>query len=158
MLEKSAKNTLKEIESANFEKLPLIDVFSILQTSETGLSSLEAEKRIAQYGNNVLTEQKQQSKILKVLGFISDIFSLLLFFASFLAFLAGSWNIGIAILIVIFINVVFNFYQEWRATLAMNALKSWIPSYAKVMRDGTLQKILVSDLVIGDIIALEEGD
>ncbi len=158
MIETSLKENFSESDFQNFEKLPLKNIYSLLQTSEAGLSSSDATKRRAQYGFNVLTEQKQHSNILKLLRYVSDIFSLILFFASILAFLARQWNIGIAIIIVIFINVGFNFYQESRAMSAMNALKSWIPNYAKVIRDGVLQKITVSNLVPGDIIALEEGD
>jgi magnesium-transporting ATPase (P-type) len=56
------------------------------------------------------------------------------------------------------VNTVFSLFQEWRAEKAMEALRRWMPEYAKVFRDGELKKIAVRDLVPGDVIILEEGD
>jgi Ca2+-transporting ATPase len=68
------------------------------------------------------------------------------------------WEMSAIILAVVLINAVFSLFQEWRAEKAMETLKSWMPEYAKVIRDGELKKILVRDLVLGDVIVLEEGD
>ena len=55
-------------------------------------------------------------------------------------------------------NIFFSLFQESRAEKAMATLKSWMPEYAKVLREGELEKILVKEIVPGDIILLEEGD
>ena len=65
---------------------------------------------------------------------------------------------GVIILAVVLVNSVFSLFQEWRAEKAMETLKSWMPEYAKVIRDGELKRILVRELVPGDITVLEEGD
>ena len=49
-------------------------------------------------------------------------------------------------------------FQESRAEKAMATLKSWMPEFAKVIRDGELKKISVREIVPGDIVFLEEGD
>jgi magnesium-transporting ATPase (P-type) len=67
-------------------------------------------------------------------------------------------QLAVAIWLVNIINGFFSFWQEHRASKATEALKSMLPSYARVIRDGEEQKILVEDLVIGDIILLAEGD
>lgn len=67
-------------------------------------------------------------------------------------------TIGWAIIVIIFINAFFSFWQEFRAEKAIEALRNLIPSYTRVIRNGTEKKIQSSEVVPGDIILLEEGD
>ncbi|HVP92698.1 MAG TPA: cation-transporting P-type ATPase, partial [Acidobacteriota bacterium] len=78
--------------------------------------------------------------------------------ASLLSALSGMWQLSLIIFLIVLINTIFSLFQEWRAEKAMETLKSWMPEYAKVIRDGELRKTLVKDLVPGDVIVLEEGD
>ena len=134
------------------------EVFEALETSPKGLNSEEAEKRLAKYGLNALVEKKRTPVVYKFLAHLEDLFSILLLFASLLSALSGMWQLGLIILIVVLVNTVFSLFQEWRAEKAMETLRNWMPEYAKVIRDGELQKILVKKLVPGDVIILEEGD
>jgi potassium/sodium efflux P-type ATPase len=129
-----------------------------MQTSPHGLSTEEAEKRLVKYGANTLLEKKHLPVAYRFLRNLKDLFAVLLLFASLLAAFGGMFEMSIIILAVVLVNTVFSLFQEWRAEKAMETLKSWMPEYAKVMRDGELKKILVKDLVPGDIIVLEEGD
>ncbi len=145
--------------------LPASEVFEAFETCPNGLTSEEAGKRLAKYGPNMLVEKKGIPITYKFLGHFKDLFSVLLLFASLLAAIGGAWQndpgmweLSFIILLVVLINTFFSLFQEWRAEKAMETLKSWMPEYAKVIRDGELQKILVKELVPGDIIALEEGD
>jgi len=138
--------------------LSIREVFEIFETSPKGLTSEEAAKRLSKYGLNMLREKKRVSIIYKFLVHLKDLFSVLLLFASLLAAFGGMWELSLIILAVVLVNTVFSLFQEWRAEKAMETLKSWMPEYAKAVRDGELQKILVKDLVPGDIIVLEEGD
>jgi magnesium-transporting ATPase (P-type) len=138
--------------------LSIREVFEIFETSPKGLTSEEAAKRLSKYGLNMLREKKRVSIIYKFLVQLKDLFSVLLLFASLLAAFGGMWELSLIILAVVLVNTVFSLFQEWRAEKAMETLKSWMPEYAKAVRDGELQKILVKDLVPGDIIVLEEGD
>ncbi|MGB8780379.1 MAG: cation-transporting P-type ATPase [Candidatus Bathyarchaeia archaeon] len=138
--------------------LPVKEVFDLMETSPTGLTTDEADKRLAKYGTNTLIEKKHVSMAYKFLTLLKDLFSVLLLFASLLAAFGGLWQLSIIILAVVLVNMVFSLFQEWRAEKAMEALKRWMPEYAKVVRDGELKKIVVRDLVPGDLIILEEGD
>ena len=133
------------------------EVFESLQSSASGLSMEEAKKRLVTYGPNVLVEKKHVSIIYRFAANLKDLFSVLLLFASLLA-LFVDWKMSIIILAVVLVNTVFSLFQEWRAEKAMETLKSWMPEYTRVFRDGELRKILVRDLVPGDVIVLEEGD
>jgi Ca2+-transporting ATPase len=138
--------------------LPVNEIFEAFETSPGGLTDEEAEKRLAKYGLNTLLEKKRMPITYKFVVHLKDLFSVLLLFASLLAVVGGMWQLGIIILAVVLVNTVFSLFQEWRAEKAMETLKSWMPEYAKVIRDGELRKIQVKELVPGDIIALEEGD
>jgi magnesium-transporting ATPase (P-type) len=134
------------------------ELFDLLATSPQGLTSEEAAERLAKYGPNTLIEKKRTSIAYKFLADLKDLFGILLLFASLLAALAGMWELSLIILLVVLVNTVFGLFQEWRAEKAVETLKSWMPEYAKVVRDGELKKILVKELVPGDLIVLDEGD
>jgi len=138
--------------------LPVKEVLEDFKTTSEGLTSEEAAKRLAEHGPNVLVEKKQVPITYKFLTHIKDLFSILLIFASILAAIGNMWELSIIILAVVIVNTIFSLFQEWRAEKAMETLRSWLPEYAKVFRDGELKKILIQEIVPGDIIVLEEGD
>jgi Ca2+-transporting ATPase len=129
-----------------------------METSSRGLTTEDANERLAKYGINTLIEKKHISISYKFLALLKDLFSVLLLFASLLAAFAGMWELSIIILAVVLVNTVFSLFQEWRAEKAMETLRRWMPEYAKVVRNGELRKIAVRNLVPGDLIVLEEGD
>ncbi len=134
------------------------EVFAELKTSAEGLTSDEAKARLKKYGANTLVEKKQAPLLYKLITHFKDLFGILLLFASALSFISGSPQIGFIILAVVFVNIFFSLFQESRAEKAMATLKSWMPEYAKVLRNGELSKILVKEIVPGDIVFLDEGD
>ena len=138
--------------------MPLQDLFDELHTSLSGLSTEEACQRLKTYGFNMLIEKKQKSIFYRLIVHFKDLFGILLLVASALALIGGMLELSISILAVVLINVFFSLFQESRAEKAMQTLKNWMPEYAKVIRGGELTKILVKEIVPGDIIVLEEGD
>ena len=138
--------------------MPLQDLFDELHTSLSGLSTEEARQRLKTYGFNMLIEKKQKSIFYRLIVHFKDLFGILLLVASALALIGGMLELSISILAVVLINVFFSLFQESRAEKAMQTLKNWMPEYAKVIRGGELTKILVKEIVPGDIIVLEEGD
>ncbi|MEM2108459.1 MAG: cation-transporting P-type ATPase [Candidatus Bathyarchaeia archaeon] len=134
------------------------EIFCALASSPNGLTSEEAKKRLIKYGYNQLSEKRQIPFLYKFFKHFKDLFGILLLFASGLSALSGNLELALIILAVVFINIFFSLFQEARAEKAMETMKSWMPEYAKVIRDGELKKILVKEIVPGDIIVLEEGD
>jgi potassium/sodium efflux P-type ATPase len=134
------------------------EVYDLLKTSHEGLTNEEASKRLAEYGANTLLEKKHVHIAYKFLIQLKDLFGVLLLFASLLAALGDMLELSLIILGVVLVNALFSLFQEWRAEKAMETLKSWMPEYAKVIRHGELEKVMVRDLVPGDVIVLEEGD
>jgi Ca2+-transporting ATPase len=136
----------------------LNEVFDALNASSNGLTTDEAKLRLKKYGFNTLVEKRQAPLLYKFIIHFKDLFGVLLLFASILSAISGSLELALIILGVVLINIFFSLFQEARAEKAMATLKSWMPEYAKVIRDGELTKILVKEIVPGDIISLEEGD
>ncbi|MCX8153684.1 MAG: cation-transporting P-type ATPase [Candidatus Bathyarchaeota archaeon] len=136
----------------------LSEVFDALASSPNGLTAEEARKRLKKYGHNKLPEKRRIPLLYKFIKHFKDLFGILLLFASALSALSGNFEMALIILAVVFINIFFSLFQESRAEKAMETMKSWMPEYAKVIRDGELKKILVKEIVPGDIIVLEEGD
>ena len=138
--------------------MPIDEVFDDLNTSANGLTSEEAKLRLKKYGYNRLSEKRQIPFIHKFIRHLRDLFGILLLVAAVLSYISGSPELALIILAVVFVNIFVSIFQESRAEKAMETLKSWMPEYAKVIRDGELKKISVKEIVPGDIISLEEGD
>ena len=134
------------------------DVLNSLNSNNNGLTSGEVKKRQDIYGKNELIEEEKPGSITKFLGQFKDFLIILLIIAAIAAALIGDITDAIVILIVVILNAVVSFVQENRAENAMEQLKSMTSSEAVVIRDGEPRKITASELTIGDVVVLEEGD
>jgi magnesium-transporting ATPase (P-type) len=132
--------------------------FSILKSGAGGLIQDEAEKRLQQHGPNIITKVKGKPLWVRFLANFTHLMAILLWVGGIVGFLAQMPQIGIAIWMVNIINGAFSFWQEFKAEKATEALRKLLPSYARVLRDGEVQRILTEELVPGDVILLEEGD
>jgi sodium/potassium-transporting ATPase subunit alpha len=143
----------------------LEEILKRLNTTTGGLSTEEANHRIELCGKNVFEETGKQSILVRYFKQYKNFFSLLLLFGSILSFIAewldpgqGNIFIAIALLGVVILNGTFTFVQEYQAERIMASFKNLIPPKTKVLRDGEITEIVATDLVVGDIIFLEEGD
>ncbi len=134
------------------------EIFSVLNTSEKGLTSEEAKRRQAEYGKNELTTHKKVSPLIKFLAQFKDVFMIVLLVAAGLSFFIKSYRDGIIMLIIAIINAVIGFLQENKAEKIMESLKKLVQSPSKVFRDNDLTEIHQYELVPGDVVSLEEGD
>ena len=134
-------------------------IMSELRTDPlNGLSSAEAEKRLSEYGPNLLVEEKKEHPIRKFLKQFTELIILILMAAAVIAGVLGEWVDSLAIMAIVVLNGVIGFMQEAKAEKVMDALKKLSAPSAKVVRDGRLDTIPASAIVPGDIIALESGD
>jgi magnesium-transporting ATPase (P-type) len=129
-----------------------------LRTAQTGLTSREAERRLVQYGPNVLERRGRRRWPAELLQQFTHPLALLLWAAAGLAWVAGIAAVAVAIVIVIVINAAFAFAQEMQAERAVEALAKYLPEHATVLRDGREQVIDADRLVPGDVLVIEEGD
>lgn len=124
----------------------------------TGLSSAEVDKRLEQYGYNILPEQRKDGPIGIFVRQFNSPFICVLLAAALVSFGLGQNLNGIFIFAVLLINAAIGTIQENFAQRAASALKKMVPQYASVIRDGTPRKISAAELVPGDIVQLASGD
>jgi Ca2+-transporting ATPase len=135
------------------------EIISELSTSqEKGLTSIEAKKRLAQYGNNELESKIKIPLWLLLLSQFKELFVIILIVGALISILIGSYKNGVIIFIIVIVNAIIGFIQEYKANKIIEKLKGLVKSSAKVIRDGVLVEVPQSELVPGDIIKLEEGD
>ncbi len=146
-------------------RIPLPEFLYRFGTDENGLGGREAARRLRECGPNVLKEVGKESIARKYFRQFLNFFSILLtigallsFFAEYLAPGQGNLYIGIALGGVVVLNGTFTFIQEYQAEKTMESFRQLIPPHARVLRDGMVLDVLASELVVGDVILLEEGD
>ena len=124
----------------------------------TGLTTHEAMQRLATDGLNQLPEPRGPSALRQLGRQFTHLLALLLWVASGLALLAGQPPLAAAIVVVIVLNALFAFAQEYRADRSAERLQSMLPMSARVRRDGTLRVIDAAQLVRDDLVVLGPGD
>ena len=129
-----------------------------LKTSPNGLSGAEAANRINEYGHNEIIEKKKRSPVAMFLSQFKDFMIIVLLGAAILAGIFGDVVDTVAIIVIVILNAIIGFVQEYRAEKAIDALKKMAASSAVVIRDGKPATISSRDLVPGDVIRLEAGN
>ena len=138
-------------------------VFEEVGSSAAGLTTAEAEARLAKNGKNKLAEAKKDSIFKQFMKQLSDpMIIILLAAAAISAVLAVVENESFAdviiILFVVVLNAVLGVYQENKAEKAIEALQQMAAATSKVLRDGKIVSVRSEDLVVGDVVVLEAGD
>ena len=139
------------------------EVLNSQNTRAEGLSSAEAEKRLAEYGSNKLQEGKKKSLLERFLGELADPMIIILIAAAAISGMTAlysgeSFTDVIIIMAVVIINAVLGVVQESKAEAAIEALQEIAAVTSKVMRDGKMVILKSEELVPGDIVLLEAGD
>lgn len=146
------------IEKEGFFALSKEEIYLELASSDTGISKVSAQKRLEVYGPNKLKSIRRTPLLIRFASHFTNLLAVLMWIGSFLSFWAKMPEAGWACIVVILINAIFSFWQEFKAEKAIDALKKLIPSYARVIREGNETKVPTTDIVSGDIIIIEEGD
>jgi len=145
-------------DSVNYHALDEENALKVLKTSKKGLSNPEAEHRQQTYGLNELKAEKGTSPIKIFLEQFSSPLIWILLFALVVSIFLNEITDAIVIAVIVVLNAVLGFVQEYRAEKAIEALKRMASPKAKVIRNGEVIKIESKFLVPGDIIVLETGD
>jgi calcium-translocating P-type ATPase len=123
-----------------------------------GLTSAEAERRLARDGPNRLPPPRRPSAARALAAQMTHFFALMLWGAAGLALAAGMPSLAVGIAVVVVVNGVFAFAQEHRAERAAERLRELLPVRATVVRDGRRRVIDATGLVVGDLVVVEAGD
>jgi Mg2+-importing ATPase len=134
-------------------------LLSSLRTSANGLSSSQAQERLALNGLNEISKQKTLSPLVRILlSQLTNWLVLVLLFASGVSFFLGEKLDSLIVIIIVFSSIFFGFLQEYKASKALERLKKFISYKAKVKRDGSWLEIDSREVVLGDILKLQTGD
>lgn len=150
-----------------------LEVSKIKEKMETdiqnGLSEKKAQDRLEKYGKNEIEKGEEITPWAILIGQFKDFLIYLLFFAIAISIIIGFYELAqgnepaefldaLVIFIILIINAILGFYQEYNAKKALENLKKMAPHDAKVKRDGKIRKIEVKHIVPGDILILDEGE
>jgi len=122
------------------------------------LSLEEVEQRRTQYGLNLLPSPARVPLWRRLLSQLVHFFAMMLWIAGGLAILAGMPQLGLAVFVIILLNGLFAFLQEFRAEKAGERLRDLLPRRVTVMRMGRRQTIDAMELVPDDLVVLAAGD
>ncbi|MFA6143656.1 MAG: HAD-IC family P-type ATPase [Sulfurimonas sp.] len=126
--------------------------------SHTGLSEEEATKRREAYGENEIIRIARTPWILIFLRQFTDVLILILFVAALISIIVGEVGDAITIMVIILLNGLLGFVQEFKAENAIEALRKMLHPTCKLLRDSNEYIIDAKELVVGDIVLLEIGD
>ena len=129
-----------------------------LQTSATGLTQVDAEKRLSNHGPNRLPQTARRNSFIRFLLHFHNILIYVLIGCAVITALLGHWIDTGVIMAVVIANAIIGFIQEGKAEQAMNAIRHMLAPRANVIRSGDRITIDGENLVPGDVVLLEAGD
>ena len=150
--------THDDIPQQDWHTLKAEDVLKHLEVHESGLTSEEAAKRLAHYGENQLHETPRPGFLVMLWEQLNNFVVILLIIASIISALLGDYVEAAAIMAIVVLNSVLGIVQEQRAEEALAALKRLAAPDAQVIRDRRRKAVPARELVPGDIVYLEAGN
>jgi P-type Ca2+ transporter type 2C len=139
-------------------RLSASDVLKQLDSNTQGLSGSVIKQRFAQHGFNELVGKEGRTRWQILAEQLSGVLTVLLMIAALVSALLGDWLEAIVILVIVVLNAVFGYLQEFKAEQSMAALKRMAVPVVRARRDGRIQEVSARELVPGDIILLETGN
>ena len=146
-----------------FYKQDIDSVFTLVHSSENGLSTAEAEERLLERGENVLKEKNKKSALRIFFSQFNNMMILLLMLVGIVTLVYSLVNNesiieAVVIFACVLVNAFMGFVQELKSENAIESLRDMTESKAKVKRNGEIEEIETEKLVVGDVILLEAGD
>ncbi|MHB8811595.1 MAG: cation-translocating P-type ATPase [Desulfobulbaceae bacterium] len=141
----------------NWHQQKTDEVMQKLGSSAQGLSADAVRARLLEHGPNELTETAGKSVFMMFLDQFKDFMILVLIAAAVISGIIGEATDTIAIIVIVVLNAVIGFVQEYRAEKAMQQLMKMSAHSALVIREGNPATIPATQLVPGDVVILETG-
>lgn len=136
----------------------LTEVYETLHTSEEGLGDAEAAERLKKYGRNELRSKPPKTILQMLKAQIIDPMVLILIGAAAFSAILQEWTEAAVIFIIVIVNAVIGIVQEKKAQSSLEALRNMSAPTARVLRQGEESVIPASELVVGDVVMLGDGD
>lgn len=146
--------TLPEFERLSIEKL----LVKIEVDKEKGLSQEQVTQRIQKYGLNQVSTHVRSHILIEFLKNFANPLVLILLAIVIISFVLGDTLNGVIVLMMLFLSVGLNFYQEHKASNAAEKLQEKVALVSTVIRDSKEQDVKANEIVVGDILVLNAGD
>lgn len=142
----------------NWHSLEKLEVIKELKSSERGLTSAEASLRLKKYGKNEIKEITSIKPFLTFLKQFKSVFIIILLLAALFSFFTKHYIDFAIIIVIVLINSIIGFFQEYRAEKTIKELKSLLVPQVRVLRNNNMEEIPSSKIVPGDILIVSEGE
>ena len=136
----------------------LSEVYQALRTSPEGLSDAEAAERLAQNGRNELRQKPPKTLLQMLKAQLTDPMVLILVGAAAFSALLREWTEASVIFAIVIVNAIIGIAQEKKAQASLDALRKMSAPTARVLRQGEESIVPASELVVGDVVLLSDGD
>lgn len=123
-----------------------------------GLTDFQAKHLLEKNGENILNRQKKISKIKIFANQYKDIMTIILLVCTGISVLMGEYVEAVAIALIILLNGILGYFQEYKTEKTLSALKNMAAPSATVYRDNKMKKIPTKNIVVGDVVHIKEGD
>jgi Ca2+-transporting ATPase len=131
---------------------------SVYDTSAQGLAADEVQRRLAEYGENEVAQARNRTPLAILIAQFNSVLIWVLLAAAVLSAASGHAVDAVLIAIIVVVNGIFGFIQDYRAERSLEALREMTSPAATVRREGTTMEVDATELVPGDVIELESGD
>src|SRR6202162_3061340 len=137
---------------------PQPELLELLQATPAGLTSGEAQRRLALHGPNSIVRESRFAALVSLLRFLINPLVIILLVASGVSLALGDSVGGLIIISMVLLSVLLNFFMEFQAQHAVEEIRKQVATTAAVVRDGREKELPVAELVPGDIVKLNAGD
>ncbi len=141
-----------------FATLDSLEVLSLLESSEKGLTEGMTLKRHATCGYNTIEEKKDLNIILEFLSYFKSPLIIILLIVTAISAYFGEMRNAVIVFVMVLLSVVLDFFEERNAGQAAKRLKEKVRTMAIVIRDGQKKEVRASQICIGDIISISAGN
>lgn len=138
--------------------MPIDQFLAQLGTSESGLTSQEAQNRLRTFGRNEIAKRKRRAAAIEFLYHIRNPLVAMLLLAGLISGVLGQTINAAIIFSIVLLSVVLDVYQESRAEKAAELLTEKVSTTATVLRDSVKKEVKLSEIVPGDIVLVSAGD
>lgn len=146
------------MEHADWHALGADEALRLTGSRREGLTAKEVLRRQEEHGANAIALQKPISPLVIFLSQFKELMVIILFVATVISAALGEFVDAAVIIVIIILNSVFGFLQEYKAEKALLALQQLSAPLATVLRDGKETTVPASEIVPGDIVVLRAGD
>src|SRR6266540_4875792 len=148
----------QSMKEGTYWSVPAEQLLTSLRTTQDGLATTEAEKRLKEVGLNSLKATRRSTPLILFLNQFKSPLVLILLFAVVVSAFAREWIDALVILVIVIASAVITFVQEYSATNAVEKLRAHLSHNVNALRDGRQQSIPAERIVPGDVVVLSAGN